>query len=147
MRAFTSLVLLILASACAQAATHVCETKRAYTLEAGELRPYREEVERMSWKTVIFDDATGILKYGHEARTESMPEALPEAWRKMNQPYWVEEKLVVTSRGEVVTGHYKHNGVIFSAILIRTWTAPASFMWLAGGNSDALTGTCRLIGQ
>jgi hypothetical protein len=95
--------LLILASAGAQAATHVCETKRAYTLEAGELRPYREEMERMSWKTVIFDDATGVLKYGHEARTETMPEALPEAWRKMNQPYWVEEKLVVTSRGESIS--------------------------------------------
>ena len=84
MKAILSLVLLVLSSASAQATTYLCQAKRAYDLQAGELIPYREQVELSSWATVMFDDATGVLKYGHERRETS-------------EAYWVEEKLVVTS--------------------------------------------------
>ena len=82
--------------------------------------------------TVVFDDVSGLFKYG-----------------KKNK-YWKEEKMRVSgkgSRGFSASGHYMHNGTIFSAIVIYSWHDPIDFQWQGGGNSDLLTGTCKHYGK
>lgn len=118
------------------AATFVCDTRAAYNLDKGTLSRERERTEIATWPIVTFDDNTGILKYGREATAD-------------RPARWTEERLIVVSKagGNGVTGHYMHNGSIFSALHIRSWSDPPEFLWFRGGNSDILTGTCRMFGN
>ncbi len=117
----------------AHASRYVCDTKHAYTLQNGELRAYREDVELLTWQTVIVDAGAGTLKYGREERPDQ-------------KGHWKTERLTIKTTGEVIAGYYLHNGAIFSSIEIHTYASPAQFIWTRGGNSDALTGVCRKIG-
>lgn len=133
-----SMFLCFVSASPAAAALYVCETKHAYNLEDGELRRDRESGELLTWPTVTFDDVSGTLRYGHEATAGSIGKT------------WFEEKLTVTAKGSPqgsASGHYMHNGTIFSAIVIHAWDNPPSFIFLKGGNSAALTGTCRTFGN
>lgn len=119
--------------AVAQSTLFICETHRAYSNEAGELKPYREQAELLSWSNVVFDSRTGLLRYGQDGRR-----GIP--------PRWTEARLTVVSGQEPVAGYYLHNGTILSVIEIKTWVTPMTFIWLRGGNSDVLTGTCKGMG-
>lgn len=91
----------------------------------------------MSWPTMILDAVTGILRYGHEAYGPNRP------------AYWRQENVTIVHRnqGNGVSAHYLHNGSIFSAVHIKSYETGAPFVWLKGGNSDALTGSCGTIGN
>jgi len=135
---FRSLAVALLvgvSAAPSHAALYVCQTKQALDLEAGELqRSKSHSIELSSWETVTFDDATGLLRYGAEKR-------------EGRDAYWAEAKTTVASRGELVSAYYWHNGAIFSALQIVTYREPVGFLWVRGGNSDVLAGTCRVVGK
>jgi hypothetical protein len=138
MRKFMAVAVWLVASGLSQslsAATYVCSTQRAYSLESGELvRDQAESTQLLTWSTVVFDATTGVLKYGRETQ-DGRP------------GHWTEERLTVASGAGLVAAHYKHNGTVFSAIYIQPWTEPPQFLWLGGGNVTALTGTCKAYGK
>lgn len=119
-------------SSTAQARTYVCEVQHAYDLQNGALATDPNEAGFiLTWPTFVFDDETGIFKYGRE-----------------KNEHWVEERMVVTSQGSKgmsASGYYMHNGTILVAVTIKAWQSPPSFLWL-----DVLTvfsGTCRILGN
>jgi hypothetical protein len=123
----------LIVSGPAWATIYVCDTKGAYEIKNGKVvtdRPQQSGL-RLTWPKVVFDDVSGQFKYGKEGR-------------------WTEEKMVVTSKGSKsssASGHYKHNGTIFSAIVVYSWRNPIEFQWSGGGNSDLITGTCKYYGN
>jgi hypothetical protein len=125
-------VLMMLVGGAANATTYVCDVKGAYEIKNGKVIVSKfGPTELITWTKVVFDDVSGLFKYG-------------------NDRYWKEEKMQVTAKGTKgwsATGHYFHNGSIFSAIAIYSWREPIEFQWLGGGNSDILTGTCKHFGK
>jgi hypothetical protein len=115
------------------AALYLCKTLHAYELEDGAFQtPSYESTEKSTWEGVLFDSDTGAFKYGNE------------------RIGFVEERMTVTAHGGggmSASGHYMHNGTVFSAIVIYGWGAPPDFMLVHGGNSAVLTGTCTVYGE
>ncbi len=116
----------------ALARVYVCDVLHVYNVENGELvRSQHETGYMLTWPKVVFDDDTGIFKYGHEGQ-------------------WTEERMRVVSKatgGWSSSGYYMHNGVIFSAIQIKELGNPRSFIWSAGALGDVYTGTCKVYGS
>jgi hypothetical protein len=114
------------------AATYVCEAEQFYDLEEGQLVVSPQGAGQLhTWPSVVFDDISGSFKYGREGA-------------------WTEEAMTVTGRGSAgwgASGHYLHNGTLFNAFVVQTHERPANFLWLGGGLSDAVSGTCRIYGE
>ncbi len=110
----------------AQAAVYICDVSHAYDLENGELVSSRYGTLS---DTIVFDDDTGIFKYGREGR-------------------WTEERMRVLSKGSdqsSAAGYYMHNNTIFSAIRVLAYDNPPSFIWM--DVFQVHTGTCKLYGN
>jgi len=122
----------VLVSGPASSTTFICDTKGAYDIKNGEVVPSKTKYsDLIAWPKVVFDDVSGLFKYGKKDR-------------------WTEEKMVVTQKGSKsgsASGHYMHNGAIFSAINVYSWKIPIEFQWLGGGNSALMTGTCTHYGN
>ncbi len=116
----------------ALARVYVCDVLHVYDVENGELvRSQHETGYMLTWPKVVFDDDTGIFKYGREGQ-------------------WTEERMRVLSKGtdgSSASGYYMHNDTIFSAIQIKAFRTPRSFIWTAGTSGDVYTGTCKVYGN
>ena len=113
----------------AWAGVYVCDVLHVYDVENGELVRAQNETSYMrTWPKIVFDDDTGIFKYGREGQ-------------------WTEERMRVMSKGSVAAGYYMHNDTIFSAIQVIAWANPPSFIWGAGALGDVYTGTCKIYGN
>jgi hypothetical protein len=125
------LITLVLASTLpSQAAVYVCETKHGFDLSAGDLT----RSQSILFPRIFgFNDATGELDYG-PPESQSRCDLLGK------------ERLTIATRdsGNGVSAHYRHNGVIFSALHIKTYEERMSFVWLKA-SSDLITGTCRIV--
>ncbi len=114
------------------ASVYVCDVLHVYDVENGELvRAQNETSYIRTWPKIVFDDDTGIFKYGREGR-------------------WTEEHMRVLSKGThgfSASGYYMHNGTIFSAIVVKSWAKSPSFIWTAGAVGDVYTGTCQVFGN
>ncbi len=112
----------------ALARVYVCDVLHVYDVEIGELVSSRYGTLS---DTIVFDDDTGIFKYGREGQ-------------------WTEERMRVLSKGtdgSSASGYYMHNDTIFSAIQIKAFRTPRSFIWTAGTSGDVYTGTCKVYGN
>ncbi len=116
----------------AQANVYICVVLHVYDEEDGELVAAGQEASyKRIWPKIVFDDETGIFKYGREGQ-------------------WTEERMRVMSKGSdqnTATGYYMHNNTIFSAIWVKAWAKPPSFIWEAGASGDVYTGVCKTYGN
>ena len=107
-------------------AVYICDVLHVYDVESGQLITSKNETSFMrTWPKVVFDDDTGIFKYGREGQ-------------------WTEERMQVLSKGThgfSASGYYMHNGKIFSGIEVQSWANPSNFIWTAGALGDVYTGT------
>ncbi len=95
----------------ALAGIYVCDVLHVYDVENGELVTSQHETSYMrTWSKIVFDDDTGIFKYGREGQ-------------------WTEERMRVMSKGSdqwSAYGYYMHNDKIFVAIRIDAFDNPQS---------------------
>ena len=134
MRTVLLVAVLVALARPAWAKVYVCDVLHVYDVENGELLSSKHEPSFMyTWPKIVFDDDTGIFKYGREGKN------------------WTEERMQVLSKGSTqwsATGYYMHNGVIFSAIQVKAQEVKRpSFIWMAGALGDVYTGTCQVYGN
>ena len=127
MRAVLLVAVLVALAEPALAKIYVCDVLHVYGVENGELVSIPVY---STWPKIVFDDDTGIFKYGREGQ-------------------WTEERMRVMSKGTEwsAAGYYMHKDTIFSAIRVLAWANPPSFIWDAGAVGAVYTGTRKIYGN
>ena len=129
MRAVLLVVVVLLAARPAWGKVYVCDVLHVYDVENGELLSAKHETSFMhTWPKIVFDDDTGIFKYGLKGQ-------------------WTEERMRIMSKGSdgwSAAGYYMHNDTIFIAIRVLA-SDPPSFIWM--DVFQVYTGTCKVYGN
>ena len=129
-KAIVATFMFLLCASNSLAKTYVCDVKSVETFDSGYLRPIQNEQYWLSIiKNIVFDEDSGLLKYGSENSWEEFRMTVPQRGTKGNDTIGI---------------FMGKEGVPLNTLRIRPWSGGIPFVWDNGG--DFFTGNCKVLG-